>query len=186
MSTLDAVQHPPGTAAAELAAALAAALRQVHDLLAGLTDDQYARKPGGALPSSIGGHVRHNLDHVAALLTGLPAGAIDYDRRERGTPIESDRRVALAAARRLEADLLLFHWDAAPATVRLTLLSAPDRPPVDVRTTPERELGFVLSHTIHHNALVAVIAAAVGAQVPAGFGYAPATIAYQRAQPCVR
>jgi uncharacterized damage-inducible protein DinB len=170
---------------AELVVALAAALRQTAELLAGLTDEQYARKPGGALPSSIGGHVRHNLDHVACLLAGLPDGRLDYDRRERGTLVETDRRAALAAVRHLECDLLRFPWACAPAAVRLALLTAPDRPPVEVATTPARELAFVLSHTIHHNALIAVLAAAVGAAVPVGFGYAPATAAYhtQQARP---
>lgn len=176
----------PGPAPTELVAALVAALRQTADLLAGLTDEQYARKPGGALPSSIGGHVRHNLDHVASLLSGLPGGRLDYDARERGTAVESDRRAALAAVHRLERELLRFPWGDAPAAVRLTLLAAPDRPPVEVATTPPRELAFVLSHTVHHNALIAVLAAAVGASVPAMFGYAPATVAYQnrRDQPC--
>ncbi|MBY0456681.1 MAG: DinB family protein, partial [Gemmataceae bacterium] len=169
----------------EPVAALAAALTQLFDLVAGLTDDQYTRKPGGALPSSIGGHVRHNLDHVAALLAGAPAGAIDYDRRDRGTPVETDRQAAMHAAARLEHALLGLAWDDLPAEVTLTALVATNRPPVVLATTPQREVAFVLSHTIHHNALIAVLAAAVGATPPAGFGYAPATVAYQRSQPCV-
>ena len=55
-----------------------------------------------------------------------------------------------------------------------------------VFATPGRELGFVLSHTVHHNALIAVIAAAVGAAVPPGFGYAPATVAHHRSRACAR
>ena len=178
--------HAAAGAADELAAALAAALRQVHELIAGMTDEQYTRKPGGALASSIGGHVRHNLDHVAGLLAGLPGGTVNYDRRERGTPVETDRRAAAAAACRLERDLARVDWDGLPGAVRLTVLPSPDRPPVELLTTPDRELAFVLSHTIHHNALIAVIAAAVGAAVPPGFGYAPATVAYQRGRPCAR
>lgn len=175
-----------GSAADELVAALAAALRQVHDLIGGMTDEQYTRKPGGALASSIGGHVRHNLDHVAAVLAGLPGGAVDYDRRERGTTVETDRGAAMATACRLERDLGRTDWCRLPGAVRLAVLPSPDRPPVELLTTPDRELAFVLSHTIHHNALIAVIAAAVGAYVPPGFGCAPATVAYLRASRCVR
>ncbi|MBA4064812.1 MAG: hypothetical protein C0501_14085 [Isosphaera sp.] len=175
-----------GSAADELVAALGAALRQVHDLIAGMSDEQYTRRPGGALASSIGGHVRHNLDHVAALLAGLPGGAVDYDRRERGTAVESDRQAGLAAVRRLELALGRVAWCELPGAVRLAVLPAADRTPVELLTTPERELAFVVSHTTHHNALIAVIAAAVGAAVPPGFGYAPATIAHQRGQPCAR
>lgn len=169
------------TAADELVAALAATLRQLADLLRELTDEQYVTKPGGALASSIGGHVRHSLDHVSTLLTALPGGALDYDRRARGTSVETDRRAGLVEVRRLEQSLDDVDRKRLPEELRLTLLPAPDRPPVCVMSTPERELAFVLSHAIHHNALIAVLVAAVGGSAPAGFGYAPGTIAHQRA-----
>lgn len=169
-----------------LLAALTATLAQLSELVDGLTDDQYTRRPGGALGSGIGGHVRHNLDHVAALLAGLPDGDLDYDRRDRGTPVETDRAAAAASVYRLVDGLSDLAWDDLPGEVRLTTLVSPDRPPVELATTAGRELAFVLSHTIHHNALIAVIAAAVGAAVPAGFGYAPATVAHRRAQACAR
>ncbi|MBX9580308.1 MAG: DinB family protein [Gemmataceae bacterium] len=76
--------------------ALAAALGQLADLVAALTDDQYTRQPAAA-GSAVGGHVRHNLDHVDALLRGLRTGHLDYDRRERGTAVERDRGEAVAA-----------------------------------------------------------------------------------------
>lgn len=178
---MTALERAAPAATQELVAALAAALRQLADLLRGLTDEQYTRKPGGALPASIGGHVRHDLDHIAALLAALPGGALDYDRRARGTAVETDRRAALAETRRLEEALDAVAARELPAALRLTLLAAPDRPPVAVGTTVERELAFVLSHTIHHNALIAVLLAAVGASAPPGFGYAPSTIAHQKA-----
>ena len=43
---------------------------------------------------SIGGHVRHCLDHVAALLDGLDGGVVDYEARERGTAAEGDPAAA--------------------------------------------------------------------------------------------
>lgn len=89
-----------------------------------------------------------------------------------------------AAADRLRADLLAFSWAAAPPTLPLAALVAPDLPAVEVRTTPEREVVFVLSHMVHHNALIAVIARLVGAVPPADFGYAPSTTAHLRSRPC--
>jgi len=174
------------SAADELVHTLTAALRQVHDLIDGLTDEQYTRRPGGALPSSIGGHIRHNLDHVAAALTGLPIGVVDYDLRSRGTVVETDRGAAMAVTRQLEATLAQIDWCSVPGAVRLTVLPSAERPAIELLTTPDRELAFVLSHTIHHNALIAVIAASVGAVVPKGFGYAPSTVVYQRGQPCAQ
>lgn len=164
--------------------ALAAVLDQLAALVGALTDDQYTARPAGVPASCVGGHVRHNLDHVAALLGGLRAGRIDYDRRERGTAVERDRAEAVTAAGRLRAELLAFPWADAPRWLPLTALVSPDLPPEDVRTTPAREAAFVLSHTVHHNALIAVIARLVGADPPADLGYAPATVAHQRSRPC--
>jgi uncharacterized damage-inducible protein DinB len=161
-------------------------LDQLFDLVESLSDEEYARKPVGVVQSSVGGHVRHNLDHVAALLRGLRDGGVNYDHRNRGTDVERDRLAALAEIPRLEEELTAFPWDAVPDLVQLTALVAPDRPPVTTVTSAERELAFVVSHTIHHNALIAVMVKLIGAAVPAGFGYAPSTIIHQRSRACVR
>ncbi|QJW93058.1 DinB family protein [Frigoriglobus tundricola] len=152
-------------------------LHQLFDLIETLTDDEYARKPVGVVESSIGGHVRHNLDHIEALLNGLPSGQLCYDHRDRGTNVERDRLAALGAILRLEGALLAFPWSEVPAVVVLDALVAPDLPPVQATTSAERELAFVVSHTIHHNALVRVMVKWLGRTVPADFGYAPSTIA---------
>jgi uncharacterized damage-inducible protein DinB len=161
-------------------------LRQLADLLDSLTDAQYVMKPVGVVPSSIGGHVRHNLDHVDALLNGLADGAIDYDARQRGTSVELDRRSALDAIRRLERQLLHRDWHLQPDALRLTTLLSPDAAAATVETSLDRELAFVLSHTIHHNALIGVMAKLLGVPLPDDFGYAPSTVAHQRAKACAR
>src|SRR4051794_39327799 len=82
-------------------APLVALLRQLTELIGSMTDGQYAQKPVGLVPSSIGGHVRHSLDHLSALLNGAADGELDYDRRERGTDVERCRAAALALVRHL-------------------------------------------------------------------------------------
>jgi uncharacterized damage-inducible protein DinB len=57
-------------------------------------------------------------------------------------------------------------------------------PTVDVQTSLWRELTFVLSHTIHHNAVIAAMARTLGAVVPEAFGYAPATLSYINTARC--
>ncbi len=165
---------------------LVALLHQMFDLIETLTDDEYTRKPVGVVESSIGGHVRHDLDHVEALLRGLPTGRVCYDRRDRGTDVERDRVAALDAILRLGHELTGFAWGAVPHAVALESLVAPDLPPVFALTSADRELAFVVSHTIHHNALIAVMVKLIGATVPADFGYAPSTPANRSARPCVR
>lgn len=161
-------------------------LRQLADLVESLSDAKYSQKPVGVVTNSIGGHVRHNLDHIDALLRGLRAGDICYDHRDRGTDIETDRAEALAAISRLEREVDEFPWEEAPAELELTALLAPDLPPLRVATSPGRELAFVVSHTIHHNALIGVMVKLLGGVPPADFGYAPSTVAHLRSQPCVR
>jgi uncharacterized damage-inducible protein DinB len=161
-------------------------LHQLFTLIETLTDEEYTRKPVGVVESSIGGHVRHNLDHITSLLRGLPAGRVCYDCRARNTAVEHNRTAALGAILSLEHDLLAFDWCEVPNPVVLSALVSPDLPPVEVHTSAERELAFVVSHTIHHNALVRVMVKLIGADVPAEFGYAPATITHKRSRTCVR
>lgn len=161
-------------------------LHQLFDLIESLTAEEYTRKPVGVVESSIGGHVRHNLDHVAALLRGLRSGELCYDHRDRGTDVEHDRLAALAAILRLEKELADFPWGEVRHLILLSALVAPDLPPVRVVTSPERELAFVVSHTIHHNALIRVMVKLLGADVAADFGYAPSTLVHKRGRACVR
>jgi uncharacterized damage-inducible protein DinB len=165
---------------------LVAVLDQLDELLDGLTDEQYVATPGGLVTSGIGGHVRHNLDHVEALLRAAETGELDYDRRERGTGIERDRAAARAAIRKLAAQLHDFPWADAPAFLAMRAIVAPDAPAVKMETSIDRELAFVLSHTIHHNALIALLAKLQGATLPPDFGYAPSTLAHRGRRPCAR
>lgn len=165
---------------------LLAVLRQLAELIAALTDEQYVRKPVGVVSSSIGGHIRHNLDHVDALLMGVAHGEIDYDQRERGTAVETSRAVALAVLHRQERQLRAFAALGADRPLRLRALVSSSDSAVEVTTSVGRELAFVLSHTIHHNALIGVMAMLLGVPIPERFGYAPSTIAHEEKSRCVR
>ena len=82
----------PETALAHAPAApLAATLGQLTDVIEAMSDDQYVGKPVGVMESSVGGQVRHVLDHVRSFLDALDGGDLDYDRRERGTAVETGR-----------------------------------------------------------------------------------------------
>jgi uncharacterized damage-inducible protein DinB len=151
-----------------------------------MTDEQYRQKPVGHASGSVGGHVRHCLDHVDTLLGGVEHGTIDYDRRLRGTEIETSRAAALESLVRQERSLLALPRASEGRPLRLVTMIGAALPPVDVATTVGRELAFVLSHTIHHNALIAVMARTLGVPVPERFGYAPSTIAHLEGTACAR
>src|SRR5437667_2882419 len=85
---------------------IVAVLRQLAEVVRAMTDEQYRTKPVGVVSSHVGGHVRHCLDHVEALLAGVEQGEVDYDRRQRGTDVETRRVAALDAIGRQERQLL--------------------------------------------------------------------------------
>jgi uncharacterized damage-inducible protein DinB len=167
--------------------ALVAVLEQLQGVVGCLRDEQYAMKPVGVVNSSIGGHVRHCLDHVRALLNAVETGELDYDHRDRDTPIESDRAAALHAIRVLHNKLLaLDSDDILEQPVRLSILMTADGAPIDVGTTIGREMAYVLSHTIHHNALIGTMVKILGGWLPDRFGYAPSTLAHMKTKTCAR
>jgi uncharacterized damage-inducible protein DinB len=174
-----AVAEPP-------AVALDSVLQQLQAVVRCLRDEQYAQRPVGAVDSSIGGHVRHCLDHVATLLAGIESGTLDYDRRERGTAIEADRAAALDALRILRVRLDELGNDVVDRPITLSSMMTCDGAPIRVGTTAGREMAYVLSHTIHHNALIGVMVKILGGWLPDRFGYAPSTTAHLKATACAR
>src|SRR5436190_769604 len=101
---------------------LIAVLHQLADVIAALTDEQYCANPVGVVASSVGGHIRHCLDHVDALLAGLELQTVNYDERQRGTEIETSRHAALAAIDRQERRLLAMPPRAEGRSLRLIAL----------------------------------------------------------------
>lgn len=159
-------------------------LSQLAALVGGLSDSQYARNSVDGFSSGIGSHVRHCLDHVRAFLTGLEDGRLDYDGRARGTDVETSRLAALRAIRGLERQLCTMLSQRLDRPLRLSVLVTSRGPAMDVPTSAGRELAFVLSHTTHHNAMIAAMAKIMGVTLPPQFGIAPSTLAYHEAVAC--
>ena len=154
-------------------------LEQGISFLETLPAETYHRKCDEVFSSSIGSHIRHNIDHYNVLIEGIVDARIDYDSRHRSPVIEQDPSEASAAMSRL-VDLLK------------TLESEDMDRPIEIRmhdggesawsrSTLRRELQFLLSHTVHHYALVVSIATRYKVdQFPEGFGVAPSTLQYYK------
>ncbi len=157
-------------------------------LLDGLPPEVFTARSTATLGASIGGHLRHNLDHYACFVRGLAQARIDYDDRERAPDIETQPSAASTALRRAAAALRALP----PALldqgveVRMDTGESEERP--WTRSTVRRELQFLLSHTVHHYALIAMICHMHGRPVDADFGVAPSTLKYRRraAAACAR
>jgi hypothetical protein len=150
-------------------------LHKMRTMIARLDDIDYAMPAPGRTTGGIGGHVRHCLDHVSALLAGTRTGLCAYDRRQRGTDVETSRPAAIDATS--DVILRLLQLDAATleSEVFVEIQLEPGGAMVVTRSTVCREVAFLVSHTIHRNAIVAQMLQARGIAAMPRFGLAPAT-----------
>ena len=153
-------------------------LVQLRGVLDVMQDDLYGQRSVGVFDCSVGQQVRHVLDHVSCFLAGVESGHLDYDDRRRETTIETSRRAALEAITRLTEQMRAVDSRAFSKPATVSVLFDPDDPASVTRSSIHRELAFVLSHTVHHNAIIEAMARMLDVTVPEAFGYAPSTVAY--------
>ena len=136
----------------------------------------------------VGAHLRHVLDHYHAFLAGLENDVIDYDARERGGAVESDRQEGLRSIAAVERGLGRISPDDLDRRMRVREESVDGSGLEDSSASSvRRELQFLQGHTVHHWAIVALLLARRGIAVPETFGLAPSTLRYLEGQKsCVR
>lgn len=163
---------------------LAELMRQIATLVAKLDAQQYTAAPESTRCGAIGGHVRHTIDHLGAWLDGIDGQTINYDNRQRNTDIEHQPAAAIEAIAMQTKRLAGITTEqlAQPVLVKTSLTQCGTL--FELPSTHARELAFVFSHTIHHNAIIGAIARAQGLDLPENFGTAPSTIAYRNQGEC--
>lgn len=177
----------PSASCAMIADALLECLAALQRAIEPLPPGEYIRPAGDAfMGATVGGHVRHCLDHVAAIVDGWATRTLEYDRRARGTPVETDSRAAAAEGARLARGLRELRDHPVGAPLEVVLIVRPGEPAQRVGSTLGRELAFALSHTIHHQATIRGVMTLRGHELSGPFGLAPATIAHQGTAPCAR
>ncbi len=154
-------------------------LEQCARVLAEVDASQYtAQSPS---QSSIGAHFRHILDRFHSVLSGLPAGCINYDDRRRDAAVESNLEAARFAlttiVRRVQA---LSSREIGTRSVAVVESVHSTAPAVRIASSVEREFMALITHTTHHLALLAVILRHNGMQLDPEFGKAPSTLIYER------
>ena len=146
-------------------------LEQAIELLGRLPESAFARTEARHA-KTVGPHLRHVLDHYSAFIAGLPDFRVDYDARER--------------TREIAGELVLMEEDLMELPIQIRLESGGAEAEQWSHSTVRRELQFLLSHTVHHFALIAVLLERFEIAVPDDFGIAPSTLKYWQAQaPCV-
>lgn len=151
-------------------------LQQGKTLLQNLDDAAYQHCSENVFNSSVGSHVRHNLDHYSNFLKGIKTGKINYDNRQRDLLIETKRIAAINLINEICNHLNTLDEPAKPLQIWLA-----DTESLDgkwITTTVLRELEFLMSHTIHHYAIITIMCRLEGLAVEKGFGIAPSTLRY--------
>lgn len=158
-------------------------LGQLERLLEGLSESDYQKRSGAQGQHTIGKHVRHIIDHYDAFLKSLhPAsnGSLDYEDRERNTALETSPEVAVARLRELDA-ALRDHRNLGHET-QLMMIHQAGEGHLTTPTSVGRELIFLSSHTIHHMAILGMLAEEAGLSLPVEFGVHPSTLRHWRKQ----
>ena len=98
-----------------------------------------------------------------------------YDDRVRGTAVEDDPAMACARIAACRMRLSALDQVLLPRPLSLSARISADGVIVQAPTTVAREVAFVISHTVHHAALIAVLLEDLGCDRPDRLGLAPTT-----------
>ena len=153
-------------------------LGQAERLLARLSTEDFCRPVETFYHSTVGQHLRHCLDHYWSFLKGCQTSQIDYDERARKGAVESCLRTAEATVSDLRERLEQLAVNEPPVGMLVKMDCGggePDWQP----STAGRELQFLVSHTVHHFAMIGGMCQALGVELEKGFGVAPSTLRHR-------
>ena len=170
----DQTQRPPS-----LAGCLEAC-RRCHQFLDALMADGESKRLSAY--AVIGPHMRHTLDHFRCFLRGISDGVVDYDARERDPRIEREPSAFREAIREIESALEALDLDTLSSTLEIVQSASVSGRRASVTTTVERELVFLSGHSIHHLAIMSLLAERSGVAVPEDLSVAFSTDAYRTAK----
>ncbi len=154
-------------------------LEQGLTLLNDIGDDLFTNTDSDLYKSSVAKHLRHVLEHYQSLLESED-GNVDYDDRQRNDRLENDRNYAIETIRTIIESLksIEFHLKK-PVKIKNNEDNGAQSDPWGT-SSYQRELQFLISHTVHHYALIAIILRIQGYLPEEDFGVAPSTLRYQK------
>ena len=143
-------------------------------------DERYGRlleSPAGEKPASLGAHYRHVLDHFICLAEGIRTGQVNYDQRRRNAQLESSVTCARLVTEGLIDELGGLSGEILQRECAVTYSVGYGETEAEaVRSNLAREVMFCVGHAIHHYAILRLLCAGVGIQLPYEFGVAPSTL----------
>jgi len=109
----------------------------------------------------------------------LDNACVDYNLRTRNSTEETN-----VAAAKSNIDELI-HWFNTPIALNQSIqviseINLRESQSESMASNPERELLYLINHSIHHMAYASLLAASKGINVPRNIGLAPGTASYER------
>jgi len=166
-------------------AVVAAALEllgQCEGIVRQVPDRAYTGVSAGLDGGSVGKHVRHTMDHYAAIVRTLSeGGAVDYDHRERDVPMERDRVAALASIDAVKRSVRSMRASDLDRGVTIRVMTDAAGTEALLASSLGREVAFATHHAVHHLAMIKSIAREFGFTLAEGVGRAPSTLNHEQA-----
>lgn len=153
------------------------ALSQLAHFVAELPSEHYRQAFGAHGRHTLGKHVRHIIDHYDALLDEdvLSGDArLDYEHRQRDSALEQSPSLASEHITSIMKRLGVLQAASLRKSIRLAYPAMEST--LELDSSPGRELAFLTSHTIHHMAVIGLLAESVGIVLPETFGVHPSTL----------
>ncbi|MFN7940294.1 MAG: hypothetical protein U0X73_01740 [Thermoanaerobaculia bacterium] len=160
-------------------------LEEGRELLGRIPGEAYSLVLVRERARGIGPHLRHILEHYSCFLAGLDEGRVDYESRPREAALEVEVQAAVARIRELVEGLGRVDEAGFGRSLEVRLDCGDEASDQWSRSTVKRELQFLLSHTVHHYALIGQLLLAQGIDAGPEFGVAPSTLRHwQQAATC--
>lgn len=157
-------------------------LHQAAELLNELDGGAFIHTNAPMYGSGVGGHLRHCIDHYECFLNGIDEGRINYDHRQRDARLEVDVVYARDHLCSIIRRLAVLPASEVGKPVQSCMDCGSDCPEGFSASSGKRELQFLISHTLHHFALIAMILRDQGLEPHACFGVAPSTLRHRERQ----
>ena len=157
-------------------------LEQGLDLLGNLTEEQYCEGDARLQTGTVGAHIRHNTDHYECLFEGILTGHVHYDRRGRNPDTETQLQAGQRALQSIVDRVSGLEDSALDQPLHIHMHTSTAGTESVGQSNTCRELQFLLSHTIHHYALIAILCRVKGIAPPENFGVAPSTLNHRNQQ----
>lgn len=158
------------------------AIVQLANLVSALLPDQYQRSSGAHGHHTIGKHVRHVIDHYDAFLRAMDepddrfCHQVSYEQRDRLEALETQPAMASGRLGALCRSLSRLGADHHEPGVSFSFNYCTDAGISTMNSSIGRELAFLSSHTIHHMAIIGLLAEQQGIQPTTDFGVHPSTL----------